>query len=43
MSTSMVAVLQRRLRPDEASFEVATSTTSYLLVVCGGCKIAFRE
>ena len=43
MSLSMVAVLQRRLSPDEASFEVAASTTSTLLIVCGGGNIAFRE
>ena len=36
----MVAVLQRRLSPDEASFEVAASTTSTLLIVCGDRNIA---
>ena len=38
----MVTVLQRRLRPDEASFEVATNTTSTLLIVVGACNKAFR-
>ena len=40
MSISMEAVQQRRLSPDEASFEVATSTTSTLLIVCGDRNIA---
>ena len=39
MSLSMVAVLQRRLCPDEARFEVAASTTSTLLIVCGAWNI----
>ena len=43
LSSSMVEVLQHRLSPDDARFGVASSTTSYLLVVCGGCNIAFRE
>ena len=38
----MVAVLQRRISPDEAWFGVAARTPSHLLVVCGGCNIAFR-
>ena len=29
--------------PDNPWFGVAASTTSYLLVVCGGCNIAFSE
>ena len=42
MSISMVAVLQRRIIPDEARFGVAASITSYLLVVCGGCNKALQ-
>ena len=43
LSLSMGEVIQARLSPDDASFGVAASTTSYLLVVSGGCNIAFRE
>ena len=41
-SISMVAVLQPSLCPEEARFGVAASTSSHLLVECGGCNIAFR-
>ena len=43
LSFSMDEVLKPRPCPDDASFGVAASTTSYLLVVCGGCNIAFRS
>ena len=39
MSLSIVAVLQRRISPDEARFGFAASTTSTLLIVCGACNI----
>ena len=42
-SFSMMEVLQRRFWPDDARFGVAASTISYLLVVCDGCNVAFRE
>ena len=35
--------VEPRLCPDDARFGVATSTMSYLLVVCGSCNIAFRK
>ena len=38
----MVAVLQRRISPEEARFGVAASTTSTLLIVCGGCNIKLQ-
>ena len=40
LSLSMVAVLQRRISPDEARFGVAASTTSTLLIVVGAHNIA---
>ena len=40
---SIVEVLQARSYPDDAWFGVAASTTSSLLVVCGGRNIALRE
>ena len=40
MSISMMAVLERRLSPDEARFGVAASTTSYPLILCSACNIA---
>ena len=40
MSITMVAVLQRRISPDEAWFGVAASTTSTLLIACGSFNIA---
>ena len=42
LSLSMVEVLQARGCPDDNWLGVAASTTSYLLVVCGDCDIAFR-
>ena len=42
MSMAIGEVLQARPCPDEGLFGVAASTTSHLLVVCGGCNIAFR-
>ncbi len=42
LSFAMVEVLQPRLSPDDACFGGAASTTSYLLVVCGGCNMTFR-
>ena len=42
MSISMVAVLQRRIIPDEARFGVAASITSYLLVVCWRLQYSIR-
>ena len=42
LSLSMVKVLQARGCPDDDRFGVAASTSSYLLVVCVGCNIAFR-
>ena len=38
----MVAVLQRRISPDEARFGVAASTTSTLLIVCGARNIELQ-
>ena len=43
LSLSMVELLQARSCPDDYSFEAAASTTSYLLIVCDGCHVAFRE
>ena len=42
LSKSMGEVLQRRISLDEARFGVAASTTSDLVVVCGGCNKAFE-
>ena len=39
MSISMVAVLQRRISPDEIRFGVDASTTSTLLIVVGARNI----
>ena len=38
----MVAVLQRRISPDEARFGMAASTTSTVLIVVGACNIALK-
>ena len=43
MSMVIGEVVEARIYPDDASFGVAANTTSHLLVVCGGCNIAFKE
>ena len=42
LSIAMVEVLEARSRPDEFEVWAASSTISYLLIVCGGCNKALQ-